>query len=75
MRLILFLLRASWHIVLLAGVVGAASGAASVALVAMILHTLRDPQRRLVGRACGSVRGPVRRRPADADRFPDALCR
>ena len=33
------LLRASWKTVLLAGLIGAASGAASVALVALILHS------------------------------------
>ncbi|MCE5303538.1 MAG: cyclic peptide export ABC transporter [Planctomycetaceae bacterium] len=42
MRLILFLLRASWPIVLLAGAVGALSGIASMGLVVMILRTLRD---------------------------------
>ncbi len=42
MRLLLLLLRASWKTVLLAGLIGAASGAASVALVALILHTLYD---------------------------------
>lgn len=40
MRLIFFLLRASWRIVLLAGLVGALSGIASVGLVALILHAL-----------------------------------
>ncbi len=40
MKLILFLLRASWRVVLLAALVGGVSGAASVGLVAMILHTL-----------------------------------
>ena len=52
MRLVLLLLRASWRIVLLAGVVGGVSGAASVGLVALILHTLRDPDAsspRLIG--------------------------
>lgn len=44
MRLLLFLLRASWRIVLLAGLVGAVSGAASVGLVALMLRTLRAPQ-------------------------------
>ncbi|MCY2994486.1 MAG: cyclic peptide export ABC transporter [Planctomycetota bacterium] len=43
MNLILFLTRASWRIVLLACLVGGASGAASVTLVALILHTLRAP--------------------------------
>lgn len=43
MGLLLFLLRASWKTVALAGLVGAASGAASVGLVAMMLHTLQDP--------------------------------
>ena len=43
MRLLLRLLRASWRTVLLAGLIGAASGAASVGLVALILHTLYDP--------------------------------
>ena len=43
MKLLLLLLRASWKTVLLAGLIGAASGAASVALVALILHTLYDP--------------------------------
>jgi putative pyoverdin transport system ATP-binding/permease protein len=40
MKLILFLLRSSWRVVLLAGLVGGISGAASVGLVVMILHTL-----------------------------------
>jgi len=44
MRVLLFLLRASWRIVLLAGVVGAVSGVASVALVALMLRTLRAPE-------------------------------
>ena len=43
MKLILFLLRASWPIVLLAGLIGGLSGVASVALVATMLHTLHDP--------------------------------
>ncbi len=43
MRLILFLLRASWPVVLLAAAVGAISGIASVGLVVMILNTMRDP--------------------------------
>ena len=54
MRLILFLLRASWQAVVLAGVVGGVSGAASVGLMAMIVHTLR-PARCLVGRGGGPV--------------------
>jgi putative ATP-binding cassette transporter len=37
------LLRASWKTVLLAGLIGAASGAASVGLVALMMYTLRDP--------------------------------
>jgi len=44
MRVLLFLLRASWQIVLLAGGVGAVSGVASVGLVALILRTLRAPE-------------------------------
>ena len=40
MKLILFLLRASWRVVLLAAVIGGISGAASVALVGMIMETL-----------------------------------
>jgi putative ATP-binding cassette transporter len=43
MRLILFLLRASWRAALLGGVVGTVSGVASIGLVALILHTLHDP--------------------------------
>jgi putative ATP-binding cassette transporter len=43
MKMLLVLLRASWKTVLLAGVIGAASGAASVGLIALIMHTLRDP--------------------------------
>ncbi|MGA2253745.1 MAG: cyclic peptide export ABC transporter [Thermoguttaceae bacterium] len=43
MKLLLLLLRASWKTVFLAGLIGAASGAASVGLVTLILHTLRDP--------------------------------
>jgi putative pyoverdin transport system ATP-binding/permease protein len=42
MKLVLFLLRASWRIVLLAALVGGISGAASVALVAMILDSLKE---------------------------------
>ena len=41
MKLILFLLRSSWRVVLLAGLVGGLSGAASVGLVVMILDTLK----------------------------------
>jgi len=37
------MVRASWKTVLLAGLIGAASGVASVGLVALILHTLHDP--------------------------------
>jgi putative ATP-binding cassette transporter len=43
MKLIYFLLRASWPVVLLAGLVGSVSGMASVALMALILQTLKDP--------------------------------
>jgi len=43
MKLILFLLKASWPIALLAGIVGGISGGASMALVIMILRTLRAP--------------------------------
>ena len=43
MRLILFLLRASWRIVLLASLVGGVSGAASVGMMVLILRALRDP--------------------------------
>jgi putative ATP-binding cassette transporter len=43
MSLILFLLRASWRAVLLAGLVGTASGAASVALVTMMIRTVGNP--------------------------------
>ena len=43
MKLIFFLLRASWRIVLLAGLVGGVSGAASVGLMVLILHTLAQP--------------------------------
>jgi putative ATP-binding cassette transporter len=44
MKTLLVILRASWKTVLLAGLIGAASGAASVGLIALIMHTLRDPQ-------------------------------
>ena len=40
MKLILFLLRASWRVVLMAALIGSLSGAASMAPVAMILHIL-----------------------------------
>jgi putative ATP-binding cassette transporter len=40
MKLIVFLLRASWQVVLAAGIVGGISGAASVALLALINHVL-----------------------------------
>ena len=43
MKLLLVLLRASWKTVLLAGLIGAASGAASIGLIALIMHTLHDP--------------------------------
>jgi putative ATP-binding cassette transporter len=43
MNLLLFLLRASWRIALLAALVGGLSGAASVGLVALILRALRAP--------------------------------
>jgi putative ATP-binding cassette transporter len=43
MKLLLVILRASWKTVLLAGLIGAASGAASVGLIALIMHTLHDP--------------------------------
>ena len=39
MKLIVFLLRASWRTALLAGFVGGISGIASVGLVAQILRT------------------------------------
>ncbi len=44
MRLILFLLRASWRAVLVAALVGTASGAASVGLLAVMGYALRDPR-------------------------------
>jgi putative pyoverdin transport system ATP-binding/permease protein len=44
MKLILFLLRASWRVVLLAGVVGSISGAGSVGLLFLINHTLQQPK-------------------------------
>jgi putative ATP-binding cassette transporter len=40
MKLIVFLLRASWRVVLAAGIVGGISGAASVALLALINYVL-----------------------------------
>ena len=43
MKLILFLLRASWRIALLAGLIGAVSGAASMGLMLLIVWTLKDP--------------------------------
>ncbi|MFV1966949.1 MAG: cyclic peptide export ABC transporter [Pirellulaceae bacterium] len=43
MRLFFLLLRSSWRVALLAGLMGGASGAASVALLAIIHRTLRDP--------------------------------
>jgi len=43
MRLILFLLRASWRAALLGGLVGMASGIASIGLVALIYCTLSNP--------------------------------
>jgi ABC-type siderophore export system fused ATPase/permease subunit len=49
MRLLLFLLRASWRIVLLAGVIGGLSGVSSVALVILILQTLRTPNESTFG--------------------------
>jgi putative pyoverdin transport system ATP-binding/permease protein len=51
MRLLLFLLRASWRVVLLAGVIGGISGMASVALVILILRTLRAPAESTSGMA------------------------
>ena len=44
MKLLLLLLRASWRSVVLAGLIGAASGVASVGLMALIMSTLRDPR-------------------------------
>ena len=43
MKLLLLMMRASWKTVILAAVIGAVSGAASVGLVALILRTLQDP--------------------------------
>ena len=43
MKLLWRLVRASWKTVLLAGLIGAASGAASIGLVALIMYALRDP--------------------------------
>ncbi|MEX2285495.1 MAG: cyclic peptide export ABC transporter [Planctomycetaceae bacterium] len=43
MKLIFFLLRTSWPVALLSAVVGGISGAASVAVVVMILRTVADP--------------------------------
>lgn len=43
MRLLLFLVRSSWPTVLAAALVGAVSGVSSVALIAIIHRTLRDP--------------------------------
>lgn len=43
MRLFVFLLRFSWRIVLLATIMGGVSGAANVALIAIIHQTLRAP--------------------------------
>ena len=43
MRLVFFLLRASWHIALLAAIVGGISGSASIALMAIISRTVDDP--------------------------------
>ena len=45
MNLIFFLLRASWRVALLAGLIGALSGGASAALVALISRTLEEPGR------------------------------
>jgi len=43
MKLILFLLRASWRVALLAALIGALSGGASAVLVALIIHFLGQP--------------------------------
>ncbi len=43
MKLFIFLLRYSWRMVLLSGLIGGASGIASVGLIAVIHRTLRDP--------------------------------
>ncbi len=43
MKLIVFLLKASWRVALLAGLIGAASGASSAGLVALISHALNGP--------------------------------
>ncbi len=43
MNLLTFLIRASWRTVLLAGLIGGLSGAASIGLVVLILHALREP--------------------------------
>jgi putative pyoverdin transport system ATP-binding/permease protein len=42
MKLIFFLMKASWRVALLAGLIGAASGAASLGLVALITDTLHS---------------------------------
>jgi len=44
MKLVLFLLRASWRVVLLATLAGGVSGAASVGLVAIIVRALNEPE-------------------------------
>ena len=44
MKLIVFLLRASWRVVLAAGLVGGLSGVASVGLLALITQTLQNPK-------------------------------
>jgi len=43
MRAVIFLLRSSWRLALLAALVGGISGGASVGLVAMILRAVHDP--------------------------------
>ena len=42
-KLVLLLLRSSWRMVVLASLIGGASGAASVAMLVVIDRTLRDP--------------------------------
>ncbi len=43
MKLFVYLLRHSWRMVLVAGIVGGVSGISSVSLIAIIHRTLRDP--------------------------------
>ena len=74
MKLIVFLLKMSWRMALLAALVGAVSGAASAGLVALISHAL-ETRKPLFDDPHRPFRGPLRGDLADATRVTDAPLR